>query len=431
MRVGPNGVEHTYNAWKTVTEADFVTLFIKTWFAFVATLRELYPESRPYYEASGDSPYVSQYKKEFAENYYYLCRYATIEQYVHNVYKSGLAMISASYPRFLVDDFMQTNSAFKEAYDEPFQSAGVFSGEFSFVIRSAAESKVKTTITCTDEKFSSVFGDNPVILAFETDYGIIQDTIIAALEERPHTVEENEFAKVFYEALFEEISVQISEALEQHKSAIPKRGNKNLLTVFSVLQAFCTRAINSIKSSCLDTQVGEQHKLISQAPTSMFLQRQGDLSTAEMQRAYVWFVGFVYRLRNALFHEIIDPLDRGWQQIFKNAYQVLKQIVDANIRRLQNLQFITEESEWAVKDAFTNDPPPHIPINENNASFDFINTKVVKYNQDGAKVQITAKLICNNIRYSIECFVKWDDKLNERKVKNVQIRQIDPLPVAI
>ena len=54
------------------------------------------------------------------------------------------------------------------------------------------------------------------------------------------------------------------------------------------------------------------------------------------------------------------------------------------------------------------------------------NTKVVKYNQDGAKVQITATLICNNIRYSIECFVKWDDKLNERKVKNVQIEQIDP-----
>ncbi len=114
MRVGPNGVEHTYNAWKTVTEADFVTLFIKTWFAFVATLRELYPESRPYYEANGDSPYVSQYTKEFAENYYYFCNYEAIEPYLHNVYKSGLGIISASYPRFFVNDFMQINTAFKE-----------------------------------------------------------------------------------------------------------------------------------------------------------------------------------------------------------------------------------------------------------------------------------------------------------------------------
>jgi len=36
--------QHPYEKWKTVTEADFVTLFIKTWFAFVSTLRELYAD---------------------------------------------------------------------------------------------------------------------------------------------------------------------------------------------------------------------------------------------------------------------------------------------------------------------------------------------------------------------------------------------------
>ena len=50
--------QHPYDNWKAVTEADFVTLFIKTWFAFVSTLRELYPQARPYYEATGDSPFV-------------------------------------------------------------------------------------------------------------------------------------------------------------------------------------------------------------------------------------------------------------------------------------------------------------------------------------------------------------------------------------
>lgn len=45
----------------------------------------------------------------------------------------------------------------------------------------------------------------------------------------------------------------------------------------------------------------------------------------------LWFLDFVYRLRNALFHEIIDPLDEEWQIIFKNAYLVLKEIVDINI----------------------------------------------------------------------------------------------------
>ena len=430
MRVGPNGVEHTYNAWKTVTEADFVTLFIKTWFAFVATLRELYPESRPYYEASGDSPYVSQYKKEFAENYYYFCRYEAIEQYLYNVYKSGLGMISASYPRFLVDDFMQINSVFKETYAEPFQGAGGFSGEFSIQIKCTGESTTKTVIKCTDEKFSQLFETAPVIVAFETDFGAVCEEIISSLEKQPRSLEENDFLQLFYNMFFDRIAVQISATIEQKKKEIPEKGNKNLLKVFSILQAFCTRALGSIKNSCLDNQISEQHKLLSQVPASMFLQRQGTLSTAETQRAYVWFVGFVYRLRNALFHEIIDPLDRGWQQIFKNAYQVLKQIVDVNIRRLQNIQFLKEESEWAVEDAFRKEPPPSIPIDDNKGSFHFHDTKIVKYSKDGAKVQINARIICDGNTYLVNCFVKWDASLHIPKVKEVQITEEAVLALA-
>ena len=33
-----------YTNWRAITESDYVTMFIKTWFAFVATLRELYPK---------------------------------------------------------------------------------------------------------------------------------------------------------------------------------------------------------------------------------------------------------------------------------------------------------------------------------------------------------------------------------------------------
>lgn len=47
---------NTYDHWKAITESDFVTLFIKTWFAFVATLRRMYPKDIPYYEAAGDYP---------------------------------------------------------------------------------------------------------------------------------------------------------------------------------------------------------------------------------------------------------------------------------------------------------------------------------------------------------------------------------------
>lgn len=32
----------TYKNWKAVTEADFVSLFIKTWFAYISTLRVMF-----------------------------------------------------------------------------------------------------------------------------------------------------------------------------------------------------------------------------------------------------------------------------------------------------------------------------------------------------------------------------------------------------
>ena len=49
-----------------------------------------------------------------------------------------------------------------------------------------------------------------------------------------------------------------------------------------------------------------------------------------------WFEGKYAEGRNALFHEIIDPLDEEWQVIFKNAYLVLKEIVDLNISEIEN-----------------------------------------------------------------------------------------------
>lgn len=61
------------------------------------------------------------------------------------------------------------------------------------------------------------------------------------------------------------------------------------------------------------------------------------LHESRRQNSVLWFLDFVYRLRNALFHEIIDPLDEEWQAIFKNAYLVLKEIVDLNIAAIDTI----------------------------------------------------------------------------------------------
>jgi len=72
-----------------------------------------------------------------------------------------------------------------------------------------------------------------------------------------------------------------------------------------------------------------------------------ELDSTLKQNSIIWFLDFVYRLRNALFHEIIDPLDQEWQIIFKNAYLVLKEIVDLNIEVIDSMPAKAEKEPAA------------------------------------------------------------------------------------
>ena len=51
---------------RSITESDFVTLFIKTWFTFIAVLRELNPDVAVFTEDGmprGDKPFLNAYKE--------------------------------------------------------------------------------------------------------------------------------------------------------------------------------------------------------------------------------------------------------------------------------------------------------------------------------------------------------------------------------
>ena len=59
-------VERKHEQWKAITESDFVTLFIKTWFTFIAVLRELNPDVDVFTEDGmprGDKPFLNAYKE--------------------------------------------------------------------------------------------------------------------------------------------------------------------------------------------------------------------------------------------------------------------------------------------------------------------------------------------------------------------------------
>lgn len=212
------------------------------------------------------------------------------------------------------------------------------------------------------------------------------------------------------------------------KSSIPEKGNKRFLKVFDAMLAFCARALNAIKASCLNSEFGAEHKLLSQMPITNFLQSiEGgkEMTLADKEKAYLWFISFVYRLRNALFHEIIDPLNDEWQVIFKNSYHVLKQVVDQNIWRLKQLKRLPSASQAAAEEDYNREPPPDIdwPTDEE-AKFTWFYYEMLKLNKDGARVLLKGKIDFAEHHYETECTVRWNESLSETAIKNASITSV-------
>lgn len=190
------------------------------------------------------------------------------------------------------------------------------------------------------------------------------------------------------------------------------------------IQAFCQRAKEKMHNSCLTSSVGTEYKLLYQIPFPDYLQSNRNMTSSDELNACLWFISFVYRLRNALFHEIINPLDTSWQLLFKNAYLVLKQVVDSNIQRLKVISKLINEAQIIFEKDFKDEPPPDIPIkNDKNTTFLYKRHELINYNERGAKVNIHSTIICEGVSYNVKCNIKWNDKLQDPKVKNVQIEK--------
>lgn len=158
-----------------------------------------------------------------------------------------------------------------------------------------------------------------------------------------------------------ELSHNIVQSFKDH-CEVTKYGSRLLTKIQNVEKSalsmvwsvFSLNAKDDSNKSFEEMQLARNtYEIIQQSPLNYFeyhmdvdLQPNRNLTSKENewyknlynmrnQNSILWFLDFVYRLRNALFHEIIDPLNEEWQIIFKNAYLVLKEIVDLNVREIE------------------------------------------------------------------------------------------------
>ena len=104
-----------YENWRAITESDYVTMFIKTWFAFVATLREFNPvEDINKIIGKGDSIFINPYLEDFEQKYYIYNVFESVKYNILKVYQLGRQYVleNEKYYRFFNEDFYSLNHSF-------------------------------------------------------------------------------------------------------------------------------------------------------------------------------------------------------------------------------------------------------------------------------------------------------------------------------
>lgn len=350
--------EELYKNWKAVTEADFVSLFIKTWFAYISTLRTMFPEAA---NRRGDGKYLNAYK-----DYYRTDRgkklvvddqiMASMEQ----VYREGRKVIMEKFPEYYLWDFYHLNEAFKYSFRDipPDKSDCLVLG---LKLNRNRGTKWQFIISGFARFFGKHYEEYNGIVKFHCNISEILELSSAHVKANPNENEQEYLSWILYE-ISGAVTHSIVEAFKAHyesaaygKRLLVKIGDLEKRVLSLVWQIFALNAKDeTFKTRQEMEEMRNTYELIQQRPLNYFqyhfdvdLTPVRELSAWEeewfrklhescKQKSVLWFLDFVYRLRNALFHEILDPLDEEWQVIFKNAYLVLKEIVDLNIETIES-----------------------------------------------------------------------------------------------
>lgn len=280
---------------------------------------------------------------------------------IEKVYQEGRNVIINNYPEYYLWDFYKINEDFEFSYRQvpPDRSECFIVGlkmhrnrgtKWSFIVHGFIR------------LFGKYYGESyDANIQFQVNISDVLKGSEQYVAEHPDINEQNYLAWLLREINIE-VTYKMTEAFEvvikEKKYGKRVTAKINDLMKQAIATVWAIFSLNAKDDSSKTKEEMEQsrntYEIIRQRPLNYFiyhmdvkLKPERAEMTASEERWYeelqkdlekdsvLWFLDFIYRLRNALFHEIIDPLDEEWQIIFKNAYLVLKEIVDLNIGQIQ------------------------------------------------------------------------------------------------
>lgn len=356
-------VEKKYEQWKAITESDFVTLFIKTWFTFIAVLRELNPNIEVFTKDGmprGDKPFLNAYKESIMPIVQKRIPTESIAHELFKMYPTSMRKVMDIFPQYFFQTFFQINRTFcytDESIDK--DKDGQVMERYQANLHIVDKNKLKLYLGISGRFRTTTYNES---VKREIDLRPIIRTTVENHRYKNLIINEIQFMHDFYDAVMVKISGILQHYLDE---TLPRKGFNH--TVTGRIRDACLRLNSALRLRFdynykypheVDSLVSpDSYAIIYQIPFNRFgsiaseniyTSHIAEYSSLIATKAVNWFASYVYALRNALFHEIISPLDEEWQVIFKSAYLLLKQISDICISNISQIEEFPKTQENAV-----------------------------------------------------------------------------------
>lgn len=356
-------IETKYEQWKAITESDFVTLFIKTWFTYIAVLRELNPDVEVFTAEGmprGDKPFLNAFKDGIMPIVQKQVPVDSVAQELFRMYPISMRKVIDVFPQYFFQTFFTINRSFD--YSDRIidkDPDGKVKERYEAHLHIEDKHFLKINLGISGCYRSTNYNET---IKKKIDLSPIIDASVKKHRTQNLVINEFLILRDFYNSVLQEIGDILTHFLVDK---LPAKGYNK--TVTGKIQAACSRLSTALyvkfdlnykyphEVNALDDL--NSYAIIIEQPfngfgrigqDNIYSMNEGIYSQLIATKGVDWFAGFVYSLRNALFHEIISPLDGEWQAIFKSAYLILKQYSDICIETIDKIMEFPKEQDNAV-----------------------------------------------------------------------------------
>lgn len=313
--------------WKLLADSDQITMFIKTWFAFISSIKSIMKFKKEELQ-EGDKIILKKYKEATARM---IDKEIIVRGYQGdiiaemNMFKISLDLLPKEIPFCCLPLFFEIDSQHVNqiAYDNKKYKSHI-------AIKNLDKNNLAVNIFVR-EKVSGI-NTNFVFNYPKERINELFNNYFSTNNSR-----HNQFYDLVYGDIYNFIDGEIKnkEIKDEKVVELIKKMNGRLLE--KTINAISSKYREFFKNRNLKEPLKET--LVKARPFVCFddfEEFDGFLFYSNFKQLggkfIIWEIDLIYAIRNFLFHGIIDPFDEKWQELLKNTCEALRKLVDFNTK---------------------------------------------------------------------------------------------------